>query len=67
MSADSTRDAIAPPRTDAGREPLNCTVVHYENAPDRCTVAPPDVDGDRQFTAWLSVNADALVPLGEMR
>jgi len=66
MSADSlhgdSRSTDVPPR-----EPLDGTVVRYRDAPDRCTVAPPDVDSDRELTAWLSVNADALVALTEMR
>ena len=51
----------------ADRRVLDATVVRYRNEPDRCTVTPPDVSGDQQFTAWLSVDADALVALPENR
>ena len=68
MSAD-TQQADVGDRVDvdAGREPLQATVVRYRDSPDRCTLAPADVDDDRRLTAWLSVNADAMVPPGDSR
>ncbi|GAA0267125.1 DUF7511 domain-containing protein [Halobacterium noricense] len=66
MSTDSTRGARQS-RDDVDRTPLDATVVRYQNTPDRCTLSPPDVDGDRRLTAWLSVDADALVTLAENR
>jgi hypothetical protein len=67
MSADITRNDDAGSRRGSEPEPLDATVVRYRNGPDRCTVAPADVDEDRQLTAWLSVDVDALVGLAGMR
>ncbi|CQH57866.1 uncharacterized protein HHUB_2618 [Halobacterium hubeiense] len=66
MSTDTTRGAPQS-RDDADTTPLEATVVRYQNTPDRCTLSPPDVNGDRRLTAWLSVDADALVTLAEHR
>ncbi|MCD2199683.1 MULTISPECIES: DUF7511 domain-containing protein [unclassified Halobacterium] len=66
MSTDSTRGAQQS-RDDVDRTPLDATVVRYQNTPDRCTLSPPNVDSDRRLTAWLSVDADALVTLAENR
>jgi hypothetical protein len=67
-----TADASPEPDDDPGEfapnsEVLSSTVVNYRNSPDRCTVAPADVSGDRQFTAWLSIDADSVVSLAEFR
>ncbi|WP_336038193.1 DUF7511 domain-containing protein [Halobacterium yunchengense] len=67
MATDPPQDAAEHARLDHRPEPLEATVVRYENGPDRCTVSPRDVDRDRQLTAWLSVNAAALVALEETR
>ncbi|MFB6269417.1 MAG: hypothetical protein ABEH83_05700 [Halobacterium sp.] len=67
MSTDATRDTATVPGPRPGAEPLDATVVRYKNGPDRCTVAPADVSDDQRLTAWLSVDADALVALREMR
>ena len=68
MSAD-TRHAGTDGGVDehADQELLQATVVQYRESPDRCTVAPADVDDDRRLTTWLSVNADAMVPLADSR
>ena len=68
MSAD-TREANAGESTDLllEREPLRATVVTYRDSPDRCTVAPANVGDERRLTTWLSVNADAMVPLDGSR
>ena len=68
MSAD-TRQADTGESTDvlSEREPLRATVVQYRGSPDRCTVAPADVDADQRLTAWLSLNADAMVSLDDSR
>lgn len=65
-----TRHATAsrtPGTASPSPPPLEATIVHYRSGPDRCTVAPGDVSDERRLTAWLSVDADALVRLGEMR
>lgn len=67
MSTDVARDHATGPCPESGPEPLDTTIVHYENGEDRCTVAPPDVGADQRLTAWLSVDADAVVTLREMR
>lgn len=67
MAAEETRDGATDSGQRTATEPLEATVVHYRNGPDRCTVAPGDVSDERRLTAWLSVDADALVRLGEMR
>lgn len=67
MSADTTRDAVDTAPPDGDPAPLDATVVRYRDEPDRCTVTPRGVGGDRRYTTWLSVNADALVTLAEMR
>jgi hypothetical protein len=67
MAAEETRDSATDSGYRTATEPLQATVVHYRSAPDRCTVAPGDVSDERRLTAWLSVDADALVRLGEMR
>ena len=66
MSTETTR-GVSQSRGDADPTPLEATVVRYQNTPDRCTLSPPDVDSDRRLTAWLSVDADALVTLAENR
>ncbi|MCG1003431.1 MULTISPECIES: hypothetical protein [Halobacterium] len=66
MSTETTR-GVARSSDDADPTPLDATVVRYQNTPDRCTLSPPNVDPDRQLTAWLSVDADALVALAENR
>jgi len=66
MSTDTTR-GVPHSRDDPEPTPLAATVVRYQNTPDRCTLSPPDVDDDRRLTAWLSVDADALVALAENR
>lgn len=66
MPTDSTR-GVRQSRHDVDRTPLDATVVRYQNTPDRCTLSPPDADSDRRLTAWLSVDADALVTLAENR
>ncbi|MFC3476620.1 DUF7511 domain-containing protein [Halobacterium litoreum] len=66
MSADSRRssgDADDP----ADQPALSATVVPYTDAPDRCTVSPADADDRRRLTEWLSVDADAVVPLSDAR
>lgn len=49
------------------REPLRATVVEYRDSPDRCTVAPANARDEHRLTAWLSVDADAMVPLDASR
>ncbi len=66
MSTDSSR-GVPQSRGDTDPTPLDATVVRYQNTPDRCTLSPPNVDSDRRLTAWLSVDADALVTLAENR
>jgi hypothetical protein len=66
MSTDSTRVAQQS-RDITDRTPLDATVVRYQDTPDRCTLSPPNVDSNRRLTAWLSVDADALVTLVENR
>jgi hypothetical protein len=68
MSADAHPETVDAGPVEESPEPaLSATVVNYRNSPDRCTVAPADVSDDRQFTAWLSIDADALVSLAELR
>lgn len=68
MTADASSEragAAAECRTD--RRVLSATVVNYRNGPDRCTVTPADVSDEERFTAWLSVDADAMLSLAEFR
>jgi hypothetical protein len=67
MAAEETRDDATDSGQRTATDPLEATVVHYQNGPDRCTIAPRDVSDERRLTAWFSVDADALVRLGEMR
>jgi hypothetical protein len=67
MSTDATRDPAPSPRPDTDDDSLEATVVHYEHGPDRYTAAPAAVTDDQRLTAWLSVDADAVVTLREMR
>ena len=62
-------DGPAPPEADA-REPeiqLRSVVVRYEARPDRCTIYPRRERCCEHVDAWLSADADAFVPLEEMR
>jgi hypothetical protein len=68
MTADAASETVdAAPVEDAPEPALSATVVKYRNSPDRCTVTPADVSEDQQFTAWLSIDADAVVSLAEVR
>jgi len=66
MPADSRRGHADGEET-VDRPALAATVVRYTDAPDRCTVSPADADDERRLTAWLSVDADAAVPLSDAR
>ncbi|MGQ4555847.1 DUF7511 domain-containing protein [Halobellus sp. GM3] len=46
---------------------LRSVVVRYEERPDRCTVYPRRERCCERVDAWLSADADAFVPLEEMR
>jgi len=46
---------------------LRCVVVRYERRPDRCTIYPRRESCCEHVDAWLSADADAFVPLDEMR
>ncbi|WP_435182810.1 DUF7511 domain-containing protein [Halobellus sp. EA9] len=54
-------------RTPDGRFELRCVVVRYERRPDRCTVYPRRESCCEHVDAWFSADADAFVPLDEMR
>ncbi|MFB6090759.1 MAG: hypothetical protein ABEJ97_06830 [Halobellus sp.] len=54
-------------RAPDGRFELHCVVVRYESQPDRCTIYPRRESCCEQIGAWLSADADAFVPLDEMR
>ena len=57
------RDARAADR----RFDLRSVVVRYEARPDRCTIYPRRERCCEHVDAWLSADADAFVPLEEMR
>jgi hypothetical protein len=46
---------------------LALTVVRYSDAPDRCTLHPPDASGQERLTRWLSADTDAFVDLATRR
>lgn len=46
---------------------LRSVVVRYDKRPDRCTIYPRRESCCEHVDAWLSANADAFVPLSEMR
>ncbi|UIP00911.1 hypothetical protein Hbl1158_06015 [Halobaculum sp. CBA1158] len=60
-------DAHEPDPRFAAPDGLRAAVVRHEGEPDRCTVYPADADDVALVTTWLSVNADCLVPLEEVR
>ncbi|WP_435127943.1 DUF7511 domain-containing protein [Halobaculum sp. D14] len=73
MSASTDSDAdsderlrTADPRF-AAPSGLRATLVRHDGEPDRCTVHPSDVDEHVLMTHWLSADADAFVPLSEIR
>ena len=62
-------NAIAEPRAAPDRDvpALSLTVVHYSDAPDRCTVFPPGLSGDARMSTWISADRSAFVRLAERR
>lgn len=46
---------------------LRLTVVTYEGAPDRGTIAPPDLSGIERMETWLSFDVSALCELSAWR
>ncbi|SDM97284.1 hypothetical protein SAMN04487949_3030 [Halogranum gelatinilyticum] len=42
------------------------TVVHYEGAPDECTIYPTDVADAELVTTWISAQEGSYVSLAEM-
>ncbi|MFQ3318531.1 MAG: hypothetical protein ACI8UR_001910 [Natronomonas sp.] len=50
-----------------GRPRLEHRVVHRPAGPNRCTVFPPGMTGVPRMSTWLSVNADCVVALEEVR
>jgi len=46
---------------------LRSVVVRYEERPDRCTIYPRRESCCEHVDAWLSADADAFVPLEDMR
>ncbi|WP_313691201.1 DUF7511 domain-containing protein [Halorarum halobium] len=63
---DDARVAESDPRF-AAPAGLELALVRYEDAPDRCTLSPRDVDEEEVLTHWLSVDASLAVPLSAMR
>jgi len=65
MSADARGgDAFSAPDDDSE---LRLHVVRYTDQPDRVTVSPRDVSAADYTTTWLSVDANAVVPLTDAR
>ncbi|RLM59887.1 hypothetical protein DVK02_01670 [Halobellus sp. Atlit-31R] len=46
---------------------LRSVVVRYAERPDRCTIYPRRESCCEHVDAWLSADADAFVPIEEMR
>ena len=42
---------------------LTLRVVEYPDAPDRCTVYPPDLGDHERMTHWISADRAAFVSL----
>lgn len=53
--------------TDRSDVELSLTVVRYADRPDRCTMYPPDTDGDVRMSTWLSADRSVFVCLDGMR
>lgn len=67
MPVDASRVEHRPGYGLDAKSVLSATVVQYSDAPDRCTVSPPDATGDRRLTEWISVDADVVVSLANTR
>jgi len=39
---------------------LEMRVVEYPDAPDRCTLYPPELDDHERMTHWLSADREAF-------
>lgn len=46
---------------------LRREVVSYPDAPDRCTIFPPDATGVARMSTWLTADRDAFVDLATVR
>jgi hypothetical protein len=46
---------------------LHSVVVSHETRSDRCTIYPRDCSRTERLETWLSADADAFVPLREVR
>jgi len=46
---------------------LSLTVVRYADGPDRCTIYPPETNGDARMSTWLSADYGAFVDLASMQ
>ncbi|GAA0667029.1 hypothetical protein ACFQDG_09080 [Natronoarchaeum mannanilyticum] len=46
---------------------LRHEVVSYPDAPDRCTIFPPDATGVARMSTWLTADHDAFVDLATVR
>lgn len=57
----------AGPTVEKSDVELAVTVVRYSDAPDRCTLHPPDATGEERLTRWLSADTDAFVDLASRR
>ncbi|SHG56337.1 DUF7511 domain-containing protein [Halobaculum gomorrense] len=70
MSAASDRspeDVRTPDPRFAAPSGLRAAVVRHDGEPDRCTLYPDDAADADLVTTWLSVNADCLVELHDVR
>jgi hypothetical protein len=59
--------AVADYHRPYGPPVLLSTVVHYEDAPDECTLYPRDATEAELVTTWLTAREGSFVALEDMR